>query len=78
MTEIRQQDKNPEKQLGDLKRSNVHEKDSRLMIAEKSQDLGNKPETMTDKLQETLSKEIEGLRIKNAEMQNITTEIKMH
>ena len=40
------------------------------------QDLGNKLEEKTDKLQETLSKEIEDIKIKQAEMQNTITEIK--
>ena len=46
------------------------------MIVKMLEDLGNKLEAKIDKLQETLSKEIEDLRIKQAEMQNITTEIK--
>ena len=40
------------------------------------QDLENKLEPKTDKLQETLSKVIEDLRIKQAEMQNTKTVIK--
>ena len=40
------------------------------------QDLGNKLVAKTDKLQEPLSKEIEDLRIKQAEIQNTITEIK--
>ena len=39
------------------------------------QDLGNKLEANIDKLQETLSKEIQDLRIKQAEIQNTITEI---
>ena len=39
------------------------------------QDLGNKLEAKTDKLQETLSKETDDLRIKQAEVQNTLTEI---
>ena len=46
------------------------------MVVNMIQDLGNKLEAKTDKLQETLSKEIEDLRIKQAEMQNTVTEIK--
>ena len=49
-------------------------KDFRLMIVKMIQDLGNKLEAKTDKLQETLSKEID-LRTKQAEMQNKITEI---
>ena len=40
------------------------------------QDLGNKMEAKFDNLQETLSKEIEDLKIKQAEAQNTITEIK--
>jgi len=40
------------------------------MIVEMIQDIGNKLEAKIDKLQETLSKEIQDLRIKQAEMQN--------
>ena len=40
------------------------------------QDLGNKLEAKIDNLQETLSKEIEDLKIKQAEAQNTITEIK--
>ena len=46
------------------------------MVVSMIQDLGNKPEAKIDKLQETLSKEIEDIRIKQAEMQNKIMEIK--
>ena len=42
------------------------------------QDTGNKLETKIDNLQETLSKEIQDLKLKQAEMQNTITEIKIH
>ena len=48
----------------------LHEKDFRLMIVKMIQDLGNKLEAKIDKLQKTMSKEIQDLRIKQAEMQN--------
>ena len=51
--------KNPEKQLSDLDIISLHEKDFRLMTVKMIQDLGNKLEAKADKLQETLSKEIE-------------------
>ena len=75
-TQIKEQEKNPEKQLSDLDISNLHEKDFRLMILKTIQDLGNKLEAKTDKLKETLNKEIEDLKIKQAEVQNTITEIK--
>ena len=46
------------------------------MIVKMIQDLGNKLEAKIDKLQETLSKAIEDLRIKQAELHNTITEIK--
>ena len=55
--------KSPEKQLSDLEIIDLHEKNFRLMIVKKIQNLGNKLEAKIDKLQETLSKEIEDLRI---------------
>ena len=39
------------------------------------QDIGNKLEAKIDNLQQTLSKEIQGLKLKQAEMQNIINEI---
>ena len=40
------------------------------------QDTGNKLEANSDNLQETLSKEIQDLKLKQVEMQNTITEIK--
>ena len=51
-------------------------KDFRLMRVKIIQDLGNKLEAKIDKLQETLSKEIQDLRMKQAEMQNTIPHIK--
>ena len=46
-----------------------------LMIVKMIQDLGNKLEIKTDKLQETLNKEREELKSKQAKMQNTITKI---
>ena len=59
MTQIREQEKPLEKQLSDLEVISLHEKDFRLMIVKMIQDLGNKLEVKIDKLQETLTKEIQ-------------------
>ena len=40
------------------------------------QDIGNRLEAKTDNLEQTLSKEIQDLKLKQAEMQNIINEIK--
>ena len=74
MTQIREQ----EKQLSDLEIINLHERYFRQMVVKMIDDLGNKLEAKTDKLKETLSKEIQDLRIKQVDMQNTITEIKIH
>ena len=46
------------------------------MMLKKMQDTGNKLEAKMDNLQETLSKEIQDIKLKQEEMQNTITEIK--
>ena len=46
------------------------------MIVKMIQDIGNKLQTKIDKLQQTISKEIQDLKFKQAELQNTITEIK--
>ena len=46
------------------------------MIIKMTQDLGNNLEAKIDKLQEPMNKEIEDLRIKPAEIETTTNEIK--
>lgn len=46
------------------------------MIVKMIQDIGNKLEAKIYNLQQTLKKQIQELRIKQAEMQNTITEIK--
>ena len=50
MTQKREQEKTPEKQLSDLEIINLHEEDFRLMIVKMIQDLGNELEAKIDKL----------------------------
>ena len=50
MTQIREQEKTPEKQLRDLEIISLHEKDFRLMIVKMIQDFGNKLKAKIDKL----------------------------
>ena len=42
------------------------------------QDIGNKLEVKMDNLQETLTKEIQDMKLKQEEMQNTKTDIKIH
>ena len=46
------------------------------MMLKMMQDIINKLEVKTDNLKQTLSKEIQDLKLKQAEMQNTITEIK--
>ena len=78
MTQISEQEKQTnkqtkkKKQLSNLEITTLHEKYFRLMIVKMIQDLANRLEAKTDKLQETLNKEI---KIKQAEMQNTINSI---
>ena len=66
---------NPQKNSCDLESISLQEKDFRLMIMNVMQGIGNRWEAKTDNLQETLSKEIRNLRLKQAEMKNTIPEI---
>ena len=46
------------------------------MLLKMMQDIGNKLEAKIDNLQQTLSKEIQDVKLKQAEIQNTITEIK--
>ena len=76
ITQKREKEKCPEKQLSDLEIISLEEKDFRLMMLKMMQDTGNKLEAKIDNLQKTLVKEIQDLILKQAEMQNIITEKK--
>ena len=54
MIQIRGQEKKSLKLLSDLDINNLNEKDFRVMIVKMIQDLRNKLEPKTDKLQETM------------------------
>ena len=67
---IREKEKTPEKQLSDQRILSLQEKDFRLMIVKMMKDTGNRLEEKIDNLQQTLNKEIQDLKLKQAEMQN--------
>ena len=73
---MREKGKTPEKQLSDQEILSCQVKDFRLLILKMMQDIGDKLEAKMDNLQRTLSKEIQHLKQKQAEMQNTITEIK--
>ena len=59
-----------------MRRFLASRKKTRLLMLKMMQDIGNKLEAKMDNLQETLSKEIQDIKLKQEEMQNTTTEIK--
>ena len=72
---MREREKPPENQPSDQEILSLQEKDFRLLMLKMMQDIGNKLEAKMDNLQETLSKDIQDIKLKQ-EMQNTITEIK--
>ena len=73
---MRKKGKTPEIQLSDEEMLSLQEKDFRLLMLKMMQDIGNKLEAAMDNLQETLSKEIQDIKLNQEEMQNAITEVK--
>ena len=67
LTQMREKGKTPENQLSDEILS-LQEKDFRLLMLKMMQDIRNKLEAKMDNLQETLSKEIQDIKLKQEEM----------
>ena len=76
ITQMREKGKTPENHLSDEEILSLQEKDFRLLMLKIMQDIGNKLEAKMDNLRETLSKEIQDIKLKQEEMQNTITEIK--
>ena len=60
---MRQKGKTPEKQLSHEEIISLQEKDFRLLMLKMMQDIGNELEAKMDNLQETLSKEIQDIKL---------------
>jgi len=56
MSQVKEQNKLPEKQLNEVEIGNLPEKESRIMIVKIIQDLGKRMEVKTDKMQEMFTK----------------------
>ena len=72
---MREKGKTLENKLSDEILS-LQEKDFRLLVLKMMQDIGNKLEAKMDNLQETLSEEIQNIKLKQEEMQKTITKIK--
>ena len=76
ITQMREKGKTPEKQLSHEEILSLQEKDFRLWMLKMMQDIVNKLEAKMSNLQETLTKEIRDIKLKQEEMPNTITEIK--
>ena len=70
---MREKGKTPENQLSNEEILSLQEKDFRLLMLKMMQDMGNKLEAKMDNLQETLTKQIQDIKLKQEEMQNTIT-----
>ena len=68
ITQIREKVNTPEKQLSYQEMISLQEKGFKLWMLKMIQDIGNKLEAKIDNLQETLSKEIKDIKLKQEEM----------
>ena len=74
ISQMKEQYKTPEKQLNEVKRGNLPEKEFRIMTVKMIQDLGKRMEAKIEKMQEMFNKDLEELRNKQTEMNNTITE----
>ena len=70
MSQMKGQDKTPEKQLNEVEIGNLTEKKFKIMIVKVIQDLGKRMETKIEKMQEMFTKELEELKNKKTERNN--------
>ena len=70
MSQMKGQDKTLEKQLNEVEIGNLSEKEFRIMIVKKIQDLGKRMEAKIEKIQEMFTKDLEELKNKQTEMKN--------
>ena len=64
MSQMKEQDKTPEKQLNEVEIGNIPEKEFRIIIVKMIQDLGKSMEANIDKMQEMFNKHLEELKNK--------------
>ena len=62
MSQMKGQDKTPEKQLNEVQIHNLPEKEIRLMIVKMIQDFGKRMEANIEKMQEIITNDLEELK----------------
>ena len=75
MHQMKEQEKTPEKQLNEVEIVNLPEKEFRIIIVRMIQDLGKRMEAKIERMQEMFNKDLEELKKKQTEMNNIITEM---
>ena len=70
MTQMKGQDKIPEKQLNEVEIGNFPEKEFRIMIVHMIEDLRKRMEAKIEKMPEMFTKDLEELKKKQTEMNN--------
>ena len=78
MTQMKNQSKNLQDQINEEEIGNLSEKEFRVMIVKKIQNLRNRMEARIEKIQELFNKDLEELKNKQTEMNNTITKIKIH
>ena len=64
LSQKKEKDKTPEKQLNEVEIGNLPEKEFRIMIVKMIQDLGKRMEANIEKMQEMFNKDLEELKNK--------------
>ena len=64
MSQMKEQDKTPEKQLNEVERGNFPKKEFKVMILKMLQDLGKRMDARIEKMQEMSNKDQEELKNK--------------
>ena len=70
MSQMKGQDKTPEKQLNEVEIGNLPEKEFKIMIVKMIQGLRKRMEAKTEMMQEMFTKDLEELKNKQTEMNN--------
>ena len=76
MSQMKEQGKNLQDQINEEEIGNQPEKEFRVMIVKMIQNLRNRMEARTEKIQEMFNKDLEELKNKQTEMNNTITEMK--
>ena len=67
MSQMKRQDKTPEKQLNEVEISNFPGKEFRIMIVNMIQNLGKRMEVKIEKMQEMFTKDLEEIKNKQTD-----------